>query len=164
MKQKVWYVIQYKHNSFNRVKRNLSNQNFEYFCPMHEIKIKNSNFKVVRPLFSGYMFIALNPEFSLWNKIRNTYGVTKIITVDSTPISLQTETINDIKKCLDDNDILNIQYPSCGDKVKITSGPFVNFITKVEKINADMRIWVFLDLMNQKTKVQIHPSKLEVIN
>ena len=41
-----------------------------------------------------------------------------------------------------------------GDKVKILAGPFANFIATVEKYETDQRIWVLMDLMGRKTKIQ----------
>ena len=39
---------------------------------------------------------------------------------------------------------------SVGDQVKIESGPLTNFICKVEKISESKRVWVLLELMQQK--------------
>ena len=51
-----------------------------------------------------------------------------------------------------------------GDKVEILDGPFTNFIATVEQYEADLRIWVLMDLMGRKTKIQIPLEALQVSN
>ena len=50
-----------------------------------------------------------------------------------------------------------------GDKVEILKGPFANFIATVEEYESEQRIWVLMDLMGRKAKIQtpsdaLHPS------
>ena len=49
-----------------------------------------------------------------------------------------------------------------GDKVEILEGPFANFIATVEAYETDQRIWVLMDLMGRKTKIQTPLNDLEL--
>ena len=51
-----------------------------------------------------------------------------------------------------------------GDKVQILEGPFANFIATVEEYESDQRIWVLMDLMGRKTKMQTPSNALQPSN
>jgi transcriptional antiterminator RfaH len=42
-----------------------------------------------------------------------------------------------------------------GDQVKVLNGPFANFIATVETYETEQRIWILMDLMGRKSKLQI---------
>ena len=39
-----------------------------------------------------------------------------------------------------------------GDAVQLLTGPFANYIAKVETIDAEQRVWVLMELMGQITR------------
>jgi transcriptional antiterminator RfaH len=51
-----------------------------------------------------------------------------------------------------------------GDKVEILEGPFANFIATIEKHESDQRIWILLDLMGRKTKIQTPLNALQPLD
>ena len=48
-----------------------------------------------------------------------------------------------------------------GDQVKILKGPFANFIATVETYETEQRIWILMDLMGRKTKIQTSSDALQ---
>ena len=57
-----------------------------------------------------------------------------------------------------------IQKLKKGDQVTVLTGPFANFIANVEKYEDDQRIWVLMDLMGRKSKIQATTDKLQLSN
>ena len=51
-----------------------------------------------------------------------------------------------------------------GDRVKVLGGPFADFFATVEKYEADQRIWILMDLMGRKTKIQTQSDYLTLSN
>jgi transcriptional antiterminator RfaH len=47
-----------------------------------------------------------------------------------------------------------------GAEIKISSGPFAEFVGTVEAIDPDKRVWVLLELMGQKSKVRLESSQV----
>jgi transcriptional antiterminator RfaH len=47
---------------------------------------------------------------------------------------------------------------SVGDRVRVISGPFYDFVTSVEKIDPDRRLHVLLELLGRPTRVKLDPS------
>ena len=153
---KEWFVIQFKPNSHHQANKNLNRQGFETFLPLHELTLrKGSRFvKSTKPLFPGYMFVSFNKTELKWHKINNTYGVSRLITLNSSLKSIPTTFIDNLMKRYDSSGkFIPIVKMKKGDEVKIVEGPFANFIATVEEYEAEHRIWVLMDLMGRKSKL-----------
>jgi len=164
---KEWFILQFKPNAHHQANKNLIQQGFETFLPLHDTTSRNiSRFiNTSRPLFPGYMFIAFDKTESKWHKINNTYGVSRLVTFDSTLKSLpQTFVDNLIKRYDTSGKLLPIQKLKKGDQVKLLGGPFSNFIATVEKYEDDQRIWILMDLMGRETKIQTPLDTLQTSN
>ena len=160
---KEWYILQYKSNSHFLAEKNLNKQGFKTFLPLHTFTSRQvSRFtNASKPLFPGYMFIRFNRSESKWHKINNTYGVSRLITFNSTLKSIPTSFVNSLMKQYDlSGKLLPIQKLKKGDQVTVLKGPFANFIATVEKYEADQRIWILMDLMGRKTKIQTPSDNL----
>ena len=154
---KEWFILQFKSNSHHLAAKNLNRQGFETFLPLHETTSRRlSRFiNTSKPLFPGYMFIKFDKAESKWHKINSTYGVSRLITFNSILKSIPTSVVDSLMKRYDlSGKLLPIQKLKTGDQVKVSKGPFANFIATVEKYEADQRIWILMDLMGRKTKIQ----------
>jgi len=164
---KKWFILQYKANSHDKAKKNLTRQGFETFLPIHvTTSRKASRFaNTAQPLFPGYMFITFDRTKDEWHKINNTFGVSRLITVNSIIKSIPTSVIDNlIERCDLSGKLLPIEKLKKGDQVKILTGPFASFITTVEKYETDRRIWVLMDLMGRETKIQAPLNTLQTSN
>jgi transcriptional antiterminator RfaH len=157
---KEWFILQFKPNSHHLAAKNLNQQGFETFLPLHDITSrKTSRFISTRkPLFPGYMFVTFDRAKTEWHKINNTYGVLRLVTFNSILKSIPNIFIESLMmRCDLSGKILPIEKLKKGDQVKITKGPFKNFIANVEEYETDHRIWILMDFMGRKTKI-ITPS------
>lgn len=48
------------------------------------------------------------------------------------------------------------------DSVEMLTGPFANFIATVDTIDPEQRIWVLMDFMGQKTRMQITADQWQI--
>jgi transcriptional antiterminator RfaH len=164
---KEWFILQFKANSHHQAKTNLNRQGFDVFLPLHDTTSRRlSRFiNTSKPLFPGYMFIKFDRAESEWHKINNTYGVSRLITFNSILKSIPTIFVDSLMKRYDlSGKLLPIKKLKKGDQVTVLSGPFANFIATVEKYEADHRIWILMDLMGRKTKIQTASDVLKVSN
>ena len=107
------------------------------------------------------MFIKFDRADSKWHKINSTYGVSYLITFNSILKSIPTSFVDSFMKRYDlSGKLLPIQKLKKGDQVTVLRGPFANFIATVEKHEADQRIWILMDLMGSKTKIQTPSDNL----
>ena len=164
---KEWFILQFKANSHHQATKNLNRQGFETFIPLHDTTSrKTSRFmNNTKPLFPGYMFIKFDKTESEWHKINNTYGVSRLVTFNSILKSIPTTFINNMIKQYDvSGKLLPVKNLKKGDQVKILKGPFANFIAKIEEYETDQRIWILMDLMGRKTKIQTPSDALRASN
>ena len=164
---KEWFVLQFKPNSHHLAAKNLNQQGFETFLPLLDTTSRElSRFiNTSKPLFPGYMFVRFDRTESYWHKIKNTYGVSRLITFNSSLKSIPTTFVNSLMKRYDSSGkLISIVKMKKGDKVKILEGPFANFIATVEEYEAEHRIWVLMDLMGRKSKILAPSDTLQPSN
>ena len=157
--KKSWFVLQYKPNSYKIAERNLHRQQFETFLPFQEIKkIERYRDKTFhKPLFPGYMFIACDCGLSKLHKINNTYGVNKIVSFNNQPRAVSGGFIRELKQHCNQKGIFHSKNDlKIGDRVKISNGPFSNLLATIEKLDAENRVWLLMDLINVSSKISIN--------
>ena len=162
---KKWYILQFKPNAHSQAVKNLNQQNFKTFLPLHDTSSKNSSrFRsAIRPLFPGYMFISFDVEETGWEKINTTYGVSRLVTFNSKLPSVPSIIIDSlIMRC----DFLGKLSPAKefkkGNKVKLVKGPFINFIATIESYETDKRIWILIEFMGRQSKIQTSSDCIQV--
>jgi transcriptional antiterminator RfaH len=164
---KEWFILQFKPNSHFQATKNLNRQGFETFLPLHDTTSRKvSRFITTnQPLFPGYMFITFDRAESKWHKINNTYGVSRLVTFNANLESIPTTFIDNLRKRYDlSGKLLPIKKLKRGDQVKVLKGPFADFIATVETYETDQRIWILMDLMGRKTKIQTPLDALQSSN
>ena len=97
---KEWFILQFKPNSHHQAAKNLNQQGFETFLPLNDTTSRKlSRFvSATKPLFPGYMFIRFERAETDWHKINNTYGVSRLITFNSSLKSIPSTFIDTLMK------------------------------------------------------------------
>ena len=147
--QKEWYVVNTYAGHENRVKENLEkrlktmgiSENLFRIVVAEEtqIEVKNEKSKeVVKNIFPGYLFVEMIMTDEAWYVVRNTQGVTGFIGSSgggAKPIPVKQEEIDRILRRIGQSDkAIEVDF-SCGDTVKILSGPFSGMEGKIESMN-----------------------------
>lgn len=143
-----WFVVQIKPNSYELAKRNLERQGFETFTPKMKVTNKMNNKFITKEtfVFPGYIFVSFNPFLSTWQKINNTYGVSKVLSFNKKPGEISTDLILQIKNRYNLSEIESKNDKlHHGDLLKIHAGPFVDFFAKVESVDKSNRIWLLIE-------------------
>ena len=162
---KHWYLIQLKPNSYRLAERNLHRQGFETFLPMQKITRRKASRFVsdLKPLFPGYMFVSVNSDLAPWRTINSTIGVSKLVSFEGKPKPLPLQLISGLMLRRDaSGTLLSPKRLSEGDSVEMLTGPFANFIATVDTIDPEQRIWVLMDFMGQKTRMQVTADQLQL--
>jgi transcriptional antiterminator RfaH len=160
---KSWIVARIKPNQDKTALRNLERQNFESFQPTFKTlsKLHNKFNEIIKPVFPGYIFIALNLEEKNWHTINYTRGISSIIVFGNEIPLIRCELIEELKHRFSLNNIPNAADPfKIGMNAEITNGPFAQLIGKIEEIDADQRIWILLDILGTQTRVSINKLNL----
>lgn len=163
---KSWVVAKNKPNQDETALINLERQNFEYFQPTFKTtaRIRGKFKEIIKPVFPGYVFIAINLDDKNWQKINSTRGISNIIVFGNGIPLISCELIEEFKNRFSiDSGSKVVDLYKIGMKAKITKGPFSQLIGKVDKIDASQRIWILLDMLGSQTRVSIDKVNLRPV-
>lgn len=158
-----WYLAQFKPNSHDIAKRNLVRQGFRTFLPLQEeTKRARGKFTTrLRPLFPGYIFVALNVLHGGWHAVNSTYGITRLVSLGNEPTPVPRDLVSQLMlRCDRDGKLLPPKLIKPGDEVTVIKGPFAEFVVEVERIASDRRVWVLMEIMGGKTRVAVQAEHL----
>lgn len=153
-----WFLAQTKPNSHMIALRNLARQGFSTFLPLQqETRRMRGKFDTrVRPLFPGYVFVALDLVQGSWRAVNATQGITRLVSLGTAPTPVPDELVRQLKQRCDADGLLQPQtLLKTGDAVTVTAGPFTDFVATIDRIDPDKRIWVLMDVMGAKTRVAV---------
>jgi len=172
--ERAWYVIHTYSGYENKVKANLEkrvesmnmgDKIFQVVVPsVDEIQIKDGKRKIVkRKLYPGYVLVEMILTDESWYVVRNTPGVTGFVGSGSKPIPLREEEVREILRQVEDQPQPKIDV-AVGESVRITSGPFENFIGTVEEVYPEKgKVKVMVAMFGRETPVELEISQIEKI-
>lgn len=162
-----WFLIQTKPNAHLVACEHLKRQGFDVFLPLL-IKTSRTGSKFVNktiPLFPSYLFMGTLKNEISWKSINSTRGVSKAVTLDNTYRTVNKQIIEGLKfRCNERGIFQRFDDIFLGDNVKIENGPFAEFVCKVDKISADRRVWVLIDILQQQTRIKMSINDLSRID
>ncbi len=161
-----WFLAQLRPNCVSIAERNLKRQGFRTFLPMEEgtIRRRGRFTPALLPLFPGYMFVSFDTEAGHWRAINSTYGVTKLVSFGAAPAPVPLDLVSQLMlRCDVSGKLLPPKLLKPGDPVRITTGPFAEFVGEVERIAPDRRVWVLMEIMGGETRVAVKADQLRVV-
>ena len=160
-----WRLVQLKPNCLQIAKRNLVRQGFVVFSPMEETTKRRAGrfVTVTSPLFPGYLFLTATDGAPPARVVNSTYGVSRLVSfTEETPALVPEGVVRGLMARCDDQGLLKpLEALAPGDEVKIISGPFADFIGKVEALAPQQRVWVLLDLLGGAAKVAMQTKNVQ---
>lgn len=160
-----WFLAQMKPNRGHIAERNLKRQGFRTFMPLEEGTVRRGGRFVTAsmPLFPGYVFVAVDVG-AQWRSINSTYGITRLVSFGQEPAPVPLALISQLMlRCDAAGKLLPPRLLKPGDQVRITSGPFAEFVAEVEAIAPDRRVFVLMELMGGQTRVAVKPDQLRIV-
>jgi len=161
-----WFLAQLKPNCGHIADRNLKRQGFRTFVPFEEGTVRRGVRFVTASmlLFPGYIFVALDTATGQWRPINSTYGITRLVSFGEQPAPVPLAVISQLMlRCDVSGRLLPPRLLKPGDQVRITSGPFAEFVGEVEKIAPDRRVFVLMELMGGQTRVALKADQLRSV-
>ena len=151
-----WYVARTLPQRELRAAQQLDNQGFRSFVPRywknrrHARKVET----VSVPLFPRYIFPVLDRGRDRWRSINGTFGVDRLLTYGGEPQPVPHGVVESLIEAADIDG--NIQFDfhlKEGQLVRVTSGPFADFVGELEHLDDNGRVRVLLEIMGGKMRV-----------
>jgi len=170
-----WYLLYVSSGHEDRAQRNLKHRIkymdagdkiFDVVVPKtNEIEIKGGKRRTVsRKAFPGYIMVHMDLDEHTWDIVRNTPGVAGFVSTGLKPVPLAEDEANTILKRMEEiPSEISVAFKK-GDSVRVTSGPFIDFIGKIEEVNIDKgKAIVSLSLFGRETPVELDFLTVEKI-
>lgn len=160
-----WYAVQTKPNQEDKAAFNLRRQGYGVYLPKYRRMRRHARKteRVARPLFSGYLFVAIDAGRQGWRAINSTLGVARLVSAADAPIGVPTAVIDGLRarECEDGCVRLEPQlHLKRGDTVRVDEGPFESFLGLYEGLTEGERALVLVDFLGRKVRALIDPEAL----
>jgi transcriptional antiterminator NusG len=172
---KYWYVVHCYSGYENKVYRailqrietmGMKDRIFDVLIPTEEeIEVKDGKRRTVeRRVFPGYILVQMKMDEDSWYVVRNTPGVTGFVGMGNDPTPLRPEEVSKIMNRMEaEEPVYKVDF-KVGEKVRITGGPFNDFIGSVAGIDVDkQKVRVMVDFFGRETPVELDFLEVEKV-
>ena len=173
--KKRWYVVHTYSGYENKVKVNLEKR-VEYMNmgeKIFRIEVPQKTITQVRSgkktkkeekIFPGYVLVEMIMDDDSWYVVRHTAGVTKFVGSSKKPIPAKD---SEIKKIIHktQNQVTKVELDvKAGDKVRIISGPFSEFIGDITEVYPDKsKLRAMVSIFGRETPVELEYKQIQKI-
>ncbi len=170
--QKRWYIVHTYSGYENKVKVNLEKR-IEYMnmgdkifrieVPQKTVTQMKGGKKQEREekIFPGYVLVEMIMDEDSWYVVRHTSGVTKFVGSAKKPIPARD---SEIKKIINRSSSTTQKIEldvKAGDKVRITSGPFADFIADIIEVYPDKsKLRANVSIFGRETPVELEYKQI----
>jgi len=155
-----WYAIYTQPRSETLARDHLARQGFEVFLPLYQKRRSHARRVdiVSAPLFPRYMFVSFNAGEASWRVIRSTRGVVDLVRIGLDPVRISDSIIEEIRRRRDEQGFvilakhLNLKR---GARIRIDTGPFVDYEAIFESQRDDERVFALLSLLGREVVVEL---------
>lgn len=159
-----WGVVYTQAGAEAKAVANLRRQGFDTYLPCY-LRIRSHarrQEQVAAPLFPRYLFVRWNLANGRWRSINGTLGVSRLICAGEKPVTIAPEVVESIRHredadgfvALDDHGL------TTGQPLRITEGPFAEYIGFFRKMADSQRVQLLLDLLGRQTRLILPRSSV----
>ena len=173
--QKKWYIVHTYSGYENKVKVNLEKR-IEYMNmgdKIFRVEVPQKTITKVKDgkkqdreekIFPGYVLVEMIMDDDSWYVVRHTAGVTKFVGTSKKPIPAKD---SEIKKIIHrvQNQTTKIELDvKVGDKVRIISGPFADFIGDITEVYPDKsKLRATVSIFGRETPVELEYKQIQKV-
>jgi transcriptional antiterminator NusG len=172
-KEANWYVIHTYSGHEDRVKKNLE-QRIKLIDPDEEIRqvvvpteeeveVRAGQKRTIfRKILPGYVLVQMLISDQSLNIVLSTPGVTGFVGSGNKPVALREDEVSKILKQMDtDTPKVKVGFKQ-GQSVRVTDGPFSDFVGIVDEISTEKgKVKVLLSLFGRETPVELDFLQVE---
>ena len=168
-----WYAIHTYSGYEERVERNLGQrvkfmdsegEIIQVIIPKEEeVEIRGGQRRTIaKKILPGYILVQMKMSDQSWAIVRNTPGVTGFVGSGGKPVPLMEEEVEQIMKQMRaETPKVKVGFRQ-GQSVRVTDGPFADFVGIVDEIGAEKgKVKVLLSLFGRETPVELDFLQVE---
>jgi len=168
-----WFAVHCYSGQENKVKANLeqrietmgmAGKILKIVVPTEdEIEVRDGKRKTVkRHVYPGYVLVQMHMSEESWFVVRNTPGVTRFVGMGNRPQPLSQQEVNVLLGRMEaEAPKIKVNFRA-GQKVRITDGPFADFIGVVDKIDTERaKVVALVSFFGRETPVELDFLQVE---
>lgn len=136
----------------------LEDRIFQAIIPIQSKMVirRGQKVKTTEKTLPGYVFIQMELDDDSWITVRTTQGVTGFVGIENQPSPISQKEVDQILKTTEeDKPKFQTQF-AIGDVVKVTSGPFAEFIGTVDHVDEEKgKVRVLVSFFERETPVEL---------
>lgn len=165
--QPKWYVIHIQTGYENKVKQALEqrikslgveDKIFNVVIPIRDVVVikKGKKTSAVEKVFPGYVLIRMILTDDSWLVVRTTEGVTGFVGAGLKPTPISDKEVDAIMKFVAQEQPKFKAKFSVGEAVKVTEGPFAEFLGTIEAIDEERgKVRVLVSIFDRETPLEL---------
>lgn len=170
--EKRWYIVHTVTGHENKVKvnlekrieyHNMSDKIFRVEVPQKTVTQMKGGKKQEREekIFPGYVLVEMIMDEDSWYVVRHTAGVTKFVGSAKKPIPAKESEIKKIiHRSSSQTEKIELDVKA-GDKVRITSGPFADFVADIIEVYPDKsKLRANVSIFGRETPVELEYKQI----
>lgn len=162
-----WYVVHVQTGYEGRVRQALEqrvkslgvdDKIFDIVIPTRDIVVvkKGKKSKATEKVFPGYVLIRMELDDNTWLVVRTTEGVTGFVGAGMKPTPITEKEVEAIMRFVSQEQPKFKAKFSVGEAVKITGGPFADFLGTIEAIDEEKgKVRVLVSIFDRETPVEL---------
>lgn len=173
--QKRWYIVHTVTGHENKVKVNLEKR-IEYMNmgdKIFRVEVPQKTITKVKDgkkqdreekIFPGYVLVEMIMDDDSWYVVRHTAGVTKFVGTSKKPIPAKDSEIKKIIHRVQTQTTKIELDVKVGDKVRIISGPFADFIGDITEVYPDKsKLRATVSIFGRETPVELEYKQIQKV-
>ncbi|HUD09692.1 MAG TPA: transcription termination/antitermination protein NusG [Patescibacteria group bacterium] len=162
-----WYIVHTYSGHENKVSKSLKqriesmgfeNRIFDIIVPVRDtVKVSQGKKETIKEkIFPGYVLVKMILDDESWLLVRTTQGVTAFIGAGNKPTPISDKEVAAIQKFMATEEPLYKTAFVTGEAVKITDGPFTDFLGTIDNIDeAKGKLKVLVSIFGRETPVEL---------
>lgn len=162
-----WYIVHTYSGHENKVAKTLmqrvqamgfEGRIFDALVPTRDtIRVRGGKKETIKEkIFPGYILVNMELSDEAWILVRTTPGVTSFVGAQNKPTPIRDDEVQAIVAFVEQKDPIYRAQFSVGEAVKITDGPFSDFLGTVESIDdAKGKVKVLVSIFGRETPVEL---------
>lgn len=162
-----WYIVHTYSGHENKVARTLmqrvqamgfEERIFDALVPTKDtIRVRGGKKETIKEkIFPGYILVNMDLSDEAWVLVRTTPGVTSFVGAQNKPTPIRDDEVQAIVAFVDQKEPTYKAQFSIGEAVKITDGPFSDFLGTVESIDEGKgKVKVLVSIFGRETPVEL---------
>lgn len=162
-----WYVVHTQSGFEAKAKESLEQRTktlgyedkiFDIVIPMRDVVVikKSKKKNIKEKVFPGYLLINMKLDDNSWLVVRTTQGITGFVGSGTKPTPISKEEVKAIKQFVKQEQPRFKTKFSVGEAVKVTDGPFSDFIGSIESIDdAKGKVKILVSIFGRETPVEL---------